>query len=145
MDPQHPLQRGVVPRKIGGTNRPCGHPIRSLDTNEILIREAQGDATPGEAAPTHLKASGPEERPVRRMAVGVQPFIGIKPGIGFPIAGVLGLQTMAATAEPRQPSHRIGGFRPQCRLRRQIRPCIDQQDPSTTFSQGQGSHATAGP
>ena len=79
------------------------------------------------------------------MAVGMQPFIGIQPGIGFPIAGVLGLQTMAATAEPRQPSNRIGGFRPQCRLRRQIRPCVDQQNPSTTFSQGQGSHATAGP
>ena len=79
------------------------------------------------------------------MAIGVQPFIGIKPGIGFPVARMLGLESMAAAAEPRQPSHRIGGFRPQGCLRRQIRSRIDQQDPSTTVSQGQGSNATAGP
>ena len=145
MDPQHPLQRDVVPFQISGTNRPCGQAIRRFDTSEILIGQAQGDAPPGEAAATHLQATGPEERAVRRMAVGMEPFIGIQPWIGFPVARVLGLQTMTATAQPRQPSHRIGRLRPQCRLRRQIRPCIDQQDPSATFGKGQGSHPTAGP
>ena len=77
---------------------------------EVAIRQPQRDASPGEAASSHLMPPGPEERAIWRMAVGMLLFVDIELGILFPVARVLRLAAMATTHHPLQSADAVAWF-----------------------------------
>ena len=78
------------------------------------------------------------------MAIGVSPLVGVKAWIGFPVPGMLGLTTMTARCQTRDPSRQIAWLGAESGVCLQVRAGIHQQNASTSLSQGEGGHSPTG-
>ena len=99
--------------KVVVTDRPVLAIPIVIGSLEFVVRQPQRDATPGEAAPPHLPALCPEKGLILRCLIGESPFIGVERGILFPVARMLGLQSMPSAEQPLRSAQAVGGLTSQ--------------------------------
>ena len=131
-------------RQISTADRPTDQAVLAADSSEILIGESQRDASPGEAAATHLPTPGPQKRAINRVLIGMTTFIRIQLRVGLPVAGMLRLTSMPAAADARQPTQHVASRSSEGRRTAQIRTCLKNEHPGATLREGHGSDTATG-
>ena len=145
VDPEQPFQAGVVRVEVGRADRP-GWPMAIPGAGlELRLGEAQGDASPGEAAAAHLAPPGPEKGRIGRGAPGIAALIHEQVGIVLPEPRMLGLAPLAAAAEVRQALQGVARFAAQGPRRGELRARLQHKHLQTSFRQHHGRHSAGGP
>ena len=145
VDPEQSFQAGVVRVEVCRADRP-GRPMAIPGAGlELRLGEAQGDASPGEAAAAHLAPSGPEKGRIGRGAPGIAALIHEQVGIVLPEPRMLGLAPLAAAAEVRQALQGVAGFAAQGPCRGELRARLQHKHLQTSLRQHHGRHPAGGP
>ena len=104
------LKSAVVRVEIVMTNRPALSVPIGFSSLEVKVRQAKGDASPGQAAASHLTALGPKKGLVCWRAVGILIFIGVQGRILLPVPRMLGLPLMPAAEQTLRSTQTVRRF-----------------------------------
>ena len=109
---------------------------------ELVIRQPQGDPTPGEAFAPHLAPPGPQIGGILRGGVGVGPLIDEQVGVVFPVARMVALEGVVAAGQVGDPLQAVERLGAEGLLGRQVGTGLEYQHLEPRFGQHHGGNPT---